>query len=137
MLSQIGYTGSFITPTNNQAKRIQELMDNFCLNGLRIARKKLYLPPALGGLGLINVKNYIKALQCSWVKRTTQHWCDNWRFDLKKACYGNPLLANTGTFNRIENPALFNICESFGNFSSEFYKKDRNFRKALIFKNPT
>jgi hypothetical protein len=136
MLSQIGYAGSFITPTNNQAKRIQDLMDNFCLNSLRIARKKLYLPPALGGLGLINVKNYIKALQCSWVKRTTQHWCDNWRFNLIKACYGNPLIANSGFFNRIENPALFNICESFGNFSSEFYKKDRNFRKALIFRFP-
>jgi hypothetical protein len=136
MLSQIGYAGSFITPNNNQIKRLQDLMDNFCLNNLRIARKKLYLSPCTGGLGLINVKNYIKALQCSWIKRVSQHWCDNWRYDIKKASYGNPLICNGRFFTREDNPALHNICESFGTFSNEFYKKDRNFRKALIFKNP-
>jgi hypothetical protein len=135
MLSQIGYTGSFITPDRNQLKRMQDIMDAFCLGSMRVARKKRYLPPILGGLGLINLKNFITALQCSWIKRTTQHWCDNWRFDIKAACYGNPLIANSGTFNRNENPVLFNICESYGSFTSEFYKKDRNYRKALIFKN--
>jgi hypothetical protein len=68
MLSQIGYTGSFITPDHNQSKRLQDLMDGFCLGSLRIAKKKRYLPPSLGGLGLINVKNFISALQCSWIK---------------------------------------------------------------------
>jgi hypothetical protein len=114
---------------------MQDLMDNFCLGTMRFARKKRYLPPTLGGLGLVNVKNYITALQCSWIKRTTQHWCDNWRFDIKAACYGNPLIANSGTFVQAEHPVLFNICESYGTFASEFYKKDRNYRKAFIFKN--
>jgi hypothetical protein len=136
MLSQIGYAGSFITPSNNQIKRLQGLMDNFCLNNMRIARKKLYLSPGTGGLGLINVKNYVKALQCSWIKRVSQHWCDNWRYDIKKASYGNPLICNNRFFNRQDNPALYNICESFGSFCNEFYKKDRNFQKALILKNP-
>jgi hypothetical protein len=136
MLSQIGYAGSFITPNNNQFKRLQELMDNFCLSNMRIARKKLYLSPCNGGLGLINLKNYIKALQCSWIKRVSQHWCDNWRYDIKKASYGNPLICNNRFFTLRENPALFNICESFGSFCNEFYKKDMNFQKALIFKNP-
>ncbi len=132
MLSQIGYAGSFITPNNNRTKRLQDLMDNFCLSNMRIARKKLYLSPGTGGLGLINVKNYIKALQCSWIKRVSQHWCDNWRYDIKKASYGNPLICNNRFFNRQDNPALFNICESFGSFCNEFYKKDS--QKALIFK---
>jgi hypothetical protein len=135
LLSQIGYTGCFITPDNNQSKRLQDLMDGFCLGSLRVAKKKRYLPPSLGGLGLINAKNFISALQCSWIKRTTQHWCENWRFDIKAACYGNPLIANSDTFNRAEHPVLFNICESYGNFTSEFYKKDRNYKKALVFKN--
>jgi hypothetical protein len=135
MLSQIGYIGSILSPTNNQCKRLQDLTDKFCLGTMRIAKKKLYLPPAQGGLGLIKISSYITALQCAWVKRSTEHWCDNWRFDLKKACYGNPLIANVNTFSRITNPVLHNICSSFGKFTLEFYKKDRNYKKALVFKN--
>lgn len=56
MLAQIGYIGSIITPTQAQFKKMQELIDNFCLGSLRTARKKLYLPPAKGGLGLIKFK---------------------------------------------------------------------------------
>ncbi len=135
MLSQIGYIGSILSPTNNQMKRLQDLMDKFCLGTLRIAKKKLYLPPSQGGLGLIKISSYITALQCAWIKRSCEHWCDNWRFDLKKACYGNPLIANANTFSRVNNPVLHNICSSFGKFALEFYKKDRNYKKALVFKN--
>ncbi len=135
MLAQIGYIGSFLTPTPSQLKKMQDLIDNFCLGSLCTARKKLYLPPSKGGLGLINIKNYITALQCAWIKRTTEHWCDNWRFDIKKASYGNPLIVNESTFQRAANPILYNICSSYGQFAKNFYKKERNYRKALIFKN--
>jgi hypothetical protein len=135
MLSQIGYIGSFLSPTNNQMKRLQDIMDKFCLGTMRIAKKKLYLPPSQGGLGLIKISSYITALQCAWIKRSCEHWCDNWRFDLKKACYGNPLIANANTFSLVNNPVLHNICSSFGKFALEFYKKDRNYKKALVFKN--
>jgi hypothetical protein len=33
------------------------------------------------------------------------------------------------------NPILYNICNSFGQFSKNFNKKERNYRKALVFKN--
>ena len=54
MLSQIGYLGSIITPSTRQFKLLQDIMDNFCLGTLRIAKNKLYNPPSEGGLGLIN-----------------------------------------------------------------------------------
>ncbi len=135
MLSQIGYIGSILTPIANQQKRLQDLLDKFCLNNLRVAKKKLYLPPAQVGLGLIKIANYITALQCAWIKRTGEHWCDNWRYDIKKACHGNPLIANENTFSQISNPVLYNICTSFGKFAGEFYKKDRNYKKALVLRN--
>jgi hypothetical protein len=94
------------------------------------------LPPSEGGLGLINLKDYIAALQCSWIKRVTQHWCDNWRYDIKEKCFGNPLLIDGNTFNNTVNPILYNIGRSFGNFKNEYYKIDSNYRKAFIFKNP-
>jgi len=136
MLSQIGYLGSIISPTPGQLKRMQEILDNFCLSTMRVAKKKLYTPANEGGLGLINLGNYITALQCAWVKRTTQHWCDNWRYDLKLAGYGNPLTVNKNCFDKTLNPILFNICESFGKFAEAFYKKDKNYSKAYIFNNP-
>jgi hypothetical protein len=135
MLSQIGYLGSFITPTTVQMSTLQESLNRFCLGKLNIAKKKLYLPTCEGGLGLIDLKAYIIAIQSSWIKRITQHWCDMWRFDIKNKCYGNPFLADEFTFRQETNPALHNICKSFGKFKSEFYRKDQNYTKAFILKN--
>jgi hypothetical protein len=136
MISQIGYIGSIIRPTVQQEKRMQKLMDDFCVGSMRTAKKKLYTPLNEGGLGLINVNEFITALQCAWIKRVTQHWGDNWRYDIKAKCDGNPLLANELTVSQNEHPILYNICKSFGTFKREFYLKDDNYKQALIFKNP-
>jgi hypothetical protein len=82
--------------------------------------------------------DYIISLQCAWIKRVTQHWGDNWRYDLKKKCYGNPLIANwlTATFGPRENPILHNICNSFKIFKKKFTSIEENYKKALIFRNP-
>jgi len=136
MLSQIGYLGSIIMPSDAQLKRLQDLLDKFCLGTLRVAKKRLYLPAREGGLGLINLRDYIISLQCAWIKRVTQHWGDNWRYDMKKKCYGNPLVAGAGTFGPHENPILHNICNSFETFRNKFTSIEENYKKALIFRNP-
>jgi hypothetical protein len=136
MLSLIGYLGCIITPSDQQFKRLQDLTDNFCLGTLQVAKKCRYLPANEGGTGLINLKDFVVSSQCAWVKRVTQHWGDNWRFDLKSKCYGNVLTANAQTFTVQENPILFNVCTSFGKFSAEFTNKDDNYKKAYIFRNP-
>jgi hypothetical protein len=103
---------------------------------LRVAKKRLYLPPNEGGVGLINLREFIISLQCSWIKRVTQHWGDNWRYDLKVKCFGNPLVAGEETFTMQGNPILHNICKSYAGFKKEFTDKDDNYKKALIFRNP-
>jgi hypothetical protein len=50
MLSQINYCGSIITPDPETLQWMQNLIDNFCLKNLQFAKKKLYLPPAGGGV---------------------------------------------------------------------------------------
>jgi hypothetical protein len=42
MISQIGYLGSIIMPSDVQIKRLQDLLDKFCLGTLRLAKKRLY-----------------------------------------------------------------------------------------------
>ncbi|MFN9956767.1 MAG: hypothetical protein ACK55I_27010, partial [bacterium] len=83
------------------------------------------------------IKIYVPGLSlCAWIKRVTQHWGDNWRYDIKQKCYGNPLIVDGKTFERDENPILFNIGTSFGTFRAAFTQKDDNYKKALIFRNP-
>ncbi len=127
MISQIGYLGSILNPTANQAKRLQKLLDDFCTG--KTAKKKLYLPPSCGGLGLIKITDYLTALQCSWIKRVTQHWGDNWRYDVKAKCYGNPLIANASTFNVATNPILYKFFSSFERFVRAFTCKGTNYKK--------
>ncbi len=111
-------------------------MDEFCIGSMRTAKKKLYMPLSEGGLGLIKIHDFITSLQCAWVKRVSQHWGDNWRYDIKLKCYGNPLIVDGRTFERDENPILFYIGTSFGIFRAAFTQKDDNYKKALIFRNP-
>jgi hypothetical protein len=58
MLSQIGYLGCIITPNEQQFNRLQKLLDDYCLGPLRVAKKRLYLQPNEGGLGLINLREF-------------------------------------------------------------------------------
>jgi hypothetical protein len=133
MLSQIGYIGSIVRPTLQQEKRLQKIMDDFCIGSMCTAKKKLYMPLSEGGLGLIKIHDFITSLQCAWVKRVTQYWGDNWRYDIKLKCYGNPLIVDGRTFERDENPILFNIGTSFGIFKAAFTQKDDNYKKSPNF----
>jgi hypothetical protein len=89
-----------------------------------VAKKRLYLQPNEGRLGLINLRDFLISLQCSCVKRVTQHWGNTWRYDRKAKCFGNPLIAGEGTFTMHENHILHNICKIFGIFKKEFTNKE-------------
>jgi hypothetical protein len=65
---------------------IQELIDDFALDGLRINKARYYLPPDEGGLGLIHIGTFLMAQKCSWVKRTHAQTIDNWRLRLRLGC---------------------------------------------------
>jgi hypothetical protein len=70
MLSQIGYLGCIISPNDEQLKRLQALTNDYCLGSIRIAKKCLYLPTCEGGLGLINLQNYIYYLTSMYLGET-------------------------------------------------------------------
>jgi hypothetical protein len=41
----------------------------------------MYAPVRKGGLGLIDVKNFLRAQKCSWLRRCTYKINDAWRWD--------------------------------------------------------
>jgi hypothetical protein len=110
-------------------------MDNFCIGKIRIANNRKYLPASCGGMGLVNIKDFITGLQSMWIKRCHQHGADNWRNDLLTLCYGNPFIFCPDMVSQNRHPILYNLSVSYERFSTEFYEIGKNFMKAYIFKN--
>jgi hypothetical protein len=105
---------------------IQELIDDFALDGLRINKACYYLPPDEGGLGLIHIGTFLMAQKCSWVKRTHSQTIDNWRLRLKLGCpnFDVTLLKKCDFDNRC-NPILYNIAKPTNYFLTVTVKSAR------------
>jgi hypothetical protein len=115
---------------------MQNSFDNFCTGNLRIGKEKLYLPPGDGGLGLINLKSALVAQQAVWFKWAAKSTRDNWRYDLWVCRSGNCLTPDPDLLCQSGNPILYNLVQSFREFSKEFYLTDNNFLDSLILNNP-
>jgi hypothetical protein len=86
LISQIGYIGCIVTPTLDQLRTMQSLIDGYVTRGIVIANDRLYRRPNEGGLGLIDLAQYITALQCRWIKRCYTSVNDPWRWRVAEAC---------------------------------------------------
>jgi hypothetical protein len=137
LIPQLNYIGCFLDPSPLVLQNIQTTLDSFALHGLQVSRDCRYLSPQDGGLGLFNLKNFLQAQKCSWIKRADAKCIDNWRYDLKMcAPDGNLMLLRTMDVNHNEHPILYNLASAFCNFSTALSKKDSNFKKGQIFLNP-
>jgi hypothetical protein len=136
IIPQLNYLGCILTPSRLVLDNIQELIDDFALDGLRINKARYYLPPCEGGLGLIHIGTFLMAQKCSWVKRTHALTIDNWRLRLKLGCpsYDVSLLKKCD-FNPVCNPILYNIAEAFEIFLNCYEKIGNNHSMVPIFSN--
>jgi hypothetical protein len=78
MISQISFLGSIITPSKLKIDEMQKVINNYVLGKIRFNNKLLCIPPDQGGLGLINIEDFITSLQCSWIKKAAASRADNW-----------------------------------------------------------
>jgi hypothetical protein len=136
MISLIGYLGCIITPPEDVMRAMQKSIDDFCIGTLKVAKNRRYEPAKMGGMGLINLNEFVTALQCTWIKRIHFHGADTWRFDLLQLCNGNPFLLNTSLVSKREHPIIFNIAKSFEAFSKKYYCTGKNYLRAFILCNP-
>ncbi len=126
LVSQIGYIGCIITPTDEQLKILQSLIDTYVKSSTVIAAHRLYLKPAEGGLGLINLTSYIAALQSSWIKRCSLFINDPWRWNLAVACNFQMDLVRTDNINGTLSPICLNIAKSFSCLQNVYGKCTKN-----------
>jgi hypothetical protein len=136
LLSQIGYIGSIITPLPEQLTAMQGLIDNFVCGTMNISKKMINVEPIKGGLGMINISDYITALQCSWIKRGLDSNIDSWRSDLNDITGENIVNILPTDIIEAEMPINFNISVSFGKFKERFYLTNDNFLTSFIIGNP-
>jgi hypothetical protein len=135
-LSQLSYLGCIITPDDRSFKQIEEILLKFVKGNTNIGKNKLYSKPSNGGLGLINLQDFICAQQVQWVKRILLAGCDNWREDVYNLTMGNPLLLDPKLVNKQSNPIIYNIAVSFENFKKKFFLLKDNYKKMPIMYNP-
>ena len=103
---------------------------------IRISEDRLYLPANLGGLGIFDIKKFLKAQHCSWILRAFKLTIDNWRFDLALASPDcNILQIKSRDLNANSNPILKYLAESYEDFYSSFSCVNGNFKEAYVFDN--
>ena len=136
LLSQISYLGSIIMPTNNQLRTITDLVENFVRKNITISKERFYLPPDLGGLGLINITDFLISQQVTWIRKAQMALIDNWQFDLFKLGNGNCLTVNKETVDAERHPILHGLSISLSHFLEKFYLLNKNYELSYILNNP-
>ena len=97
----------------------------------------MYIPAELGGLGAVELKNFLGTQCCNWLIRCHKHRIDNWRVDISRACPdSNLLLLRTCDIDKNLNPILYYMAKSYETFYGKFSKMDGNYRSAYVFRNP-
>ena len=117
-------------PTENWIQDISGIMEQFVTQGFSIAKKRLYLAPLEGGLGLFDLKIFLQSMQSTWVKRTFLCCNDNWKFDLIHE--SEHCIEKVGIKNGNLGKTLLGIAKSFRTFAEVFAQVDSNYLHAPI-----
>jgi hypothetical protein len=135
LLSQVSFHGSILQPSTDTVKKIQAVMNNYVIGSLRVAIDRLYTDPGRGGLGLIDLDQYLTGLHVSWIKKASHSTIDNWRTDLRSVTYGNPLIAGAALPGIRNMPILRDLACDYEKFAKCFYNSEGNFKDAFVLQN--
>jgi hypothetical protein len=98
-------------------KRMQNLINDFVLNGIPIAKDRLYTSPHLGGLGLLNIKKMIAASHCVWASRIELGGLiDCWRYRMLELDLFSCTKISKYPEREITMPVIFDLTNSWLKF---------------------
>ena len=135
LVSQITYISTVLTPNTTTITEIQTLINNFVM-GIESSNKHwinkdiIYTHTSKGGLGMIRLESFIKAIKVSWIKRyTIDKIDDNWADILDTFFHITPdtrhTIHNFGPerFNKIikaDIPVLSSLFSAYKTFKHNF-----------------
>ncbi len=94
-------------------KKIQTSIDDFTVGKLNVAKTRITITLESGGLGMFKLDDFLRAQQCMWILRAFKSQRDNWRTDLFRLTFGNPLIVNKLIICSNRHPILSGLSESF------------------------
>ncbi len=134
LIPQLNYVGCILTPSRLVIDNLQQMLDDFALDGLRVSKDRYYLPPTEGGIGLLHIGTFLMSQKCSLIKRAHANCIDNWRLRLRalSPCSDVTLLQSID-INRHRNPILYNIVEAYELFVRCYGSSGNNLLVMPIF----
>ena len=136
LISLLNHLGCFIQPERECLKSIQSLIDKFVKGKMNIAANRICLPVDRGGLGMINLDEFLASQQANWIFRCRISCRDNWRADIMELCNGNPFLINPCFIDKTRHPILFCLATSFLKLRTVYDMVNDNFLNGLILFHP-
>jgi hypothetical protein len=93
-------------PDPEQLKRLSQSINNFIKGNLNLGKDDICLTVDRGGLGMIDVEEFLCGLQCSWIKKCINNCTiDTWRYDINK----DTVASRNPRIFKDENPPVY-IC---------------------------
>ena len=123
-------------PSPDQLKSLYKKIDYFIIKNAKISKDKLYASPESGGLGLIDVQNYLIALRVGIFKRSISS-NDHWAKSIKEARLipDHPFILNSSNEWLSRNPFSKLIVTNFQKWAGSLAKTKNNFQTYPIFYN--
>jgi Reverse transcriptase (RNA-dependent DNA polymerase) len=131
LYSQLNYIGCVIPIQENVIKTIETSIYKFVSGNLRIARERVFLPVESGGLGLFDIKNFLDAQSCSWIRRA-RIIDQDWKARLIGSGAGNIHCISSHNIKGSQYPVLHHIASAFDRFRKKFTASDNNYKVSHI-----
>jgi hypothetical protein len=109
------------------------MINKFVCGNLNIAEKRLYLPAAMGVLGLFELKLFLSAQRCAWIQRALD-LNEKWKLNLFFRSNGNITNIQKSFMDKNLTPVLYGIVESFEDFIGGFSKYNENFWENFLWR---
>ena len=132
--SQLNYLGSFLPFTGEQLKKMAEPIENFISGNLNKAKDRIYAKIENGGLGLVEIKNFLNYQKCGWLKLSLD-LDSNWKRILFCCSWGNIL--NVKTKNVSDYPLLKGLAATQEIFLPYTSRSITIFKNCIFLKTPT
>jgi hypothetical protein len=136
MLAQVSYLGCFISPNKEQLSTLKAIISDFVKGRLNVARDKITLDGKYGGLGMIELDDFITAQQCCWLKRLHNGSPDTYK-EIFKILGCDRLDYVDPDSCKIENwPILGGIWQAIRRFYVKFTGTGNNWERLPVLFNP-
>jgi hypothetical protein len=135
LYSQLNYMGCVIPVPDDILQKIETEIYQFASGNLRLSKSRVFDTIENGGLGLFNIKHFLVAQTCCWIKRSA--FIDQeWKARVAGAGTGNIFLSHCGSGLGDLFPVLKHITDSFRYFITSYTSFNRNFLEGFLLENP-